>query len=320
MAQPWLTRTSNMVPIAYLDVLILVVTAAGIALSVRDVVRRRSWPRALGAIAARGVVWAAALYLCFLATWGLNYRRVPLAEKLDFDRARVSPDRARDLAMVAVDQVNTLYASAHAAMSDSVAGAIDGSLAAAFAQAQRDLGASRLTTPARPKTTMFDVYFQRAGVGGMTDPFFLETFVASDLLPIERPFIIAHEWSHLAGITDEGEANFVGWLTCLRGTPAQRYSGWMFLFSELSRAVRDDARTAVFSMLAAGPREDLRAIARRIQQHVSPRVSAASWRAYDKYLKANRVERGAESYAEVVKLVLGVRFDAAWVPQKRAPR
>jgi hypothetical protein len=43
----------------------------------------------------------------------------------------------------------------------------------------------------------------------MTDPFFLETLVASDVLPFERPFLVAHEWSHLAGIADEGEANFV---------------------------------------------------------------------------------------------------------------
>jgi len=51
----------------------------------------------------------------------------------------------------------------------------------------------------------------------MTDPYFLETLIASDLLPFERSFVAAHEWSHLAGIADEGEANLAGWLTCLRG-------------------------------------------------------------------------------------------------------
>ena len=37
----------------------------------------------------------------------------------------------------------------------------------------------------------------------------------------------------------------------------------------------------------------------------SPQVSAAGWRVYDQYLKANRVEAGAASYAQVVRLVLG---------------
>jgi hypothetical protein len=52
-------------------------------------------------------------------------------------------------------------------------------------------------------------------------------------------------------------------------------------------------------------------------RNVSPRISAAGWRVYDSYLKANRVEAGAASYAEVVRLVLGVRFDADWRPVRR---
>jgi hypothetical protein len=33
----------------------------------------------------------------------------------------------------------------------------------------------------------------------MTDPFLLETLLASNLLPFEVPAVIAHEWGHLAG-------------------------------------------------------------------------------------------------------------------------
>src|SRR4029077_11197527 len=124
-------------------------------------------------------------------------------------------------------------------------------------------------------------------------------------LPFERPFVVAHEWSHLAGFADEGEANFVGWLTCARaGAPAQ-YSGWLFMYGQLvgdlSRRDREDA----VSRLAAGPRADPRAVAARLTRDVRPQVSAAGWRVYDRYLKANRVEAGAASYAQVVRLVLG---------------
>ena len=64
----------------------------------------------------------------------------------------------------------------------------------------------------------------------------------------------------------------------------------------------------VAAALASGPRADLEAIRDRFARQVSPRVSAAGWRVYDSYLKANRVEAGAASYAEVVRLVLGVRL------------
>ena len=61
--------------------------------------------------------------------------------------------------------------------------------------------------------------------------------------------------------------------------------------------------------LAAGPRADLRAIRERYARDVNPRVADAGWRVYDSYLKANRVEAGAASYDEVVRLVLGLRVD-----------
>jgi hypothetical protein len=44
-------------------------------------------------------------------------------------------------------------------------------------------------------------------------------------------------------------------------------------------------------------------------------VSAAGWRVYDQYLKANTVQAGAASYADVVKLVLGTKFGDGWKPQ-----
>src|SRR5262249_28261732 len=161
------------------------------------------------------------------------------------------------------------------------------------------------------------LYFRRAGVDGMTDPFFLETLVAGELLPFEHPFVVAHEWSHLAGYVDEGEANFVGWLVCLRGAEPDQYSGWLVLYPHLLSSVRPADRAALAERLAPGPRADRRAIAARIQRHLDPRVSAAGWRVYDRYLKANRVEAGAASYAEVVRLALGVRFGPAWMPIRK---
>ena len=312
--QAVLTPLSNVVPIALLDVLVCGAVAVWIGLAVVDV-RRRGWVRAAGPIGVRTLAWSAALYLVFLATWGLNYRRVPLADKLQFDRTAVSVESARRTALVAVDRVNALYAAAHRVTPMSSA-AVSGSLAEGFERASRDLDLPSITV-ARPKRTLLDVYFQRAGVAGMTDPFLLETLVASDLLPVERPFVVAHEWSHLAGIANEGDANFVGWLACLRGSAADQYSGWLFLYDELARSVTARDRAALLSALADGPRADLRAIRERVARHVSPRVSAAGWRVYDSYLKANRVESGAASYAEVVRLVLGVKFGDDWTPLRR---
>ena len=56
---------------------------------------------------------ASGAYLAFLVTWGLNYRRVPLQDKLQFDRTRLSANAAVHLAEQSVAQVNALYDAAH---------------------------------------------------------------------------------------------------------------------------------------------------------------------------------------------------------------
>ena len=53
---------------------------------------------------------------------------------------------------------------------------------------------------------------------------------------------------------------------------------------------------------------------------MNPTLSAAGWRVYDRYLKANRVERGAQSYADVVRLVLGTRLGARLTPAAGSSR
>jgi len=316
--QTRLTPASNLVPFALIDALVIALVIGWLAALARDVARRSrtGWLQVLTNVVVRSVVLTSAMYLSFLFVWGLNYRRVPLTEKLQFDAAQVSPDAARLLAADAVNRVNALYDRAHAI--DAAGGeAIDHRLADAFADVQRDLGSSRPARPARPKHTLLDVYLRRAAVSGMTDPYFLETLVTGDLLSFEHPFVIAHEWAHLAGYADEGEANFVGWLTCLRSVEANQYSGWLFMYDELIPTLPPADRTELTGRLAAGPRADRRAIADRIRRHVNPRVSAAGWRVYDQYLKANRIEAGAASYATVVRLALGTRFGPAWMPLRR---
>jgi hypothetical protein len=306
-----ITAVSNLTPYALIDVLII----AGVAWFV--------WQIARGVGSARTIGWghstlfwlvrvfaaASVVYLVFLLMWGMNYRRLPLTEKVPFDPAAVSSEAAGALAIRAADEVNALYPVVQAAAPGSAS--IDESLAAAFASAQAAVGVALPARPARPKWSILDVYFKAAGVEGMTDPILLETLIASDLLPFERPFAIAHEWSHLAGFANEGEANFLGWLTCTKGSVTVQYSGWLFLYSQVFGALRSTDQASVAARLDPGPRADLRAIAERVQRNIKPAVADAGWRVYDRYLKANRVEAGTASYAEVIRLVLGIRIDPA---------
>jgi hypothetical protein len=297
-----LTTISNAIPFAVFDVLWIGAIAVTVVLVRRQVIAhgwRTGALRSLGGL----VRSAAVVYLVFLATWGLNYRRVSMFEKVRFDPDRITSASRLTLASWAEDEMNADYGRAHQAPES-----LD-DLRVAFNDALRAMGGPGIV-PGRPKPTLLGAYFHQASIAGMTDPFLLETLLAPDLLDVERPFVIAHEWAHLAGYADESEANFIAYLTCRRGDARARYSAAleMIFFTGLTR----DPKRA----LTLGPRIDMFTIRQRYA-HTSGMVRLAAKEGYDKYLKANRVERGIESYDAVVQLILGTEFDAHGNPRLR---
>lgn len=316
--QPFVTSTSSLLPIALLDVWI-VLAALGVAwtgwrlLRAPSGTRARNWARTLWHV----VVVASVVYIGFLACWGLNYRRLPITQGMDFDRSRVTAAEVEAAGLRAVAELNRLHQAAHLDLqSMPTLAAMRVRLAPAFAAAQRALGQQRLATPGRPKISMLSPFFRWATVDGMVNPLGLEVIVNPDVLPVEQPFVIAHEWGHLAGWARESEASYVAWLTCRSGDHAARYSGWLSLYWHLRHDVARDRLQAIDTRLGAGPRQDLAAIAARLRRG-QPMVQEASWRTYDQFLKANRVDTGVKNYGEVVTLILGTAADAEGRPRRR---
>jgi hypothetical protein len=306
--QTVLTSFSNLIPISFIDVSVGVLLTAGVTWLLWRA-RRDGWRRAARRAALALVSGAAALYLLFLLTWGLNYRRIPVERKLAYDPARVTREAAVAFGRVAVQRVNDGYGAAH---SDVAGPALEHAFFAALAAIGHD---ARVVT-GRPKHSLLSVYFRRAAIDGMTNPLFLDIVINPDVLPMERPEVLAHEWAHLAGYADEAEANFIAWLTCVRGDPMAQYSGWLSLYQHLWAALPREDRRALSASLAEGPRADLRAMAAR-HARASPLVQRAQRGVYDVYLRANRVEEGIARYSAVARLVLGSEFDAGWTPRLR---
>jgi uncharacterized protein DUF3810 len=301
-----LTTASNTIPIAWLDIAVACLLIAAIELVIsrtRSLGPKRALTRNL-MTAAGAAAW---LYLLFLVLWGLNYRRVPLEQKLDYEQSRLTRDAAIEFTNNAVVQVNAGHAAAHATAFAREA------LEASFADIQIALGATRLALPGVPKQSLLNYYFRRAAIDGMTDPYFLEIIVNPDVLEFERPFVIAHEWAHLAGYANEAEANFLAWLTCVRGSAPQQYSGWLAAYQHGMAAV-PRADRATIKPLDDGPRQDLQAIAARYAR-ASPLVQRAARNVYDEYLKANRISEGIASYDAAVRLMIGVRYKDRWTPR-----
>lgn len=317
--QRHLTSWSNRVPFAVSDLLLL----AALGVVAWELFRltcdraREGWMGPARRLAAKTTVAAAVVYLAFLATWGLNYQREPLRHRLDFSPARVTSEAAVRMARRTVGRLNDLHPRAHAQGWPEWE-ALDRLLGPAFERVQRQLADVSPAVPGLPKRSLAAGYLRRAGISGVTDPFVLEVIPDRSLLPFERPFVVAHEWAHLAGYADEAEANVIGWLVCLQGPPAAEYSGDLALLVDLVPTLGRDDRRAVIAALGPGPRRDLREMAARAAS-AWPWLQRPAWWVYDRYLRANRVEQGTRSYGAAVELLLGTRFQDGWVPALREP-
>lgn len=304
--QTWMTTVTNLLPLAVLDALIIGV----VALVVMRVGRLWRAARSRGVVSAgwegvrRVLRFAGVLTILFLATWGCNYRRLPLETALTGSRA-ITP--TVESLRHAVADANALAARLRPLVIDRVMDydELADQLREPMNDALRQLSRPPLRTAGRPKFSLIlTPYFTLAGVNGMLNPFALESIVHPDLLPFERPFVLAHEWGHLAGQADEAEASAVGWLACLKGPPPAAYSASLYLIMEAAAALPPGARRTAVSGLDPAVRADLRAIADRVQRQQHPAVQDAAQRAYNEFLKANRVEDGTASYGRALTLIL----------------
>jgi Protein of unknown function (DUF3810) len=312
------TPVSNLMPIAWLDVLSLA-AAAWLAWAWWRALRRDGTPRLprVAQTAAGTLFVAACCYLVFLALWGFNYRRVSMSARLALETDQPVTADVATLGRDVATRLNGLYAPAHNSGFRETTWR-NARLRAAFDEVQAHLVDGPPAVPGRLKHTLFGPFFRWTGVDGMINPFGLEVLANPDLLAFEQPFVAAHEWAHLAGYADESEANFVGWLTCVRADTASQYSGWLYLYWQVAGELPAVERAAMAKTLTAGPRDDLAAIAARLRRGDLPALRRASWMVYDSYLKANRVEAGVRSYGEVVTLILRARFEDGWRPLRRA--
>jgi hypothetical protein len=255
--------------------------------------------------------WAGALVFFFYVLWGFNYNRIGLEKQL---RLEVMP---LDLAAVKAEAEGTAraLANARALIPGATAAALDAGILPRDLEAvlrrslSRVLGDAGIPVPGRVRVRPLwpGGLLMRLSSTGFYFPYCGEGYIAGNLTAAEKPFVTAHEMVHAYGITDEGAANFLGFLVCQSsGEPAVRYSGllsyWEYVISELTRASRDEAKP-IAGRLPGGVRADIRA-ARENWDRNRGSFQAAAEAVYERYLRSQGVAEGIRSYDRFVSLVV----------------
>ena len=274
---------SGALSISWLDIWIVV----SIAILIYAVSRRR-WSLLFGFVAV--------FYLWFFWGWGLNYHRLPLAQRLNLQLDSVSPSDFERFVATAVKEINELQPVAASVPP------LDRETASALAVRRVDRviqeidGVAWEADTQVKRSVLGQIWYQSAGVDGMFNPFGHEPLVIAGPLPFELPFLMSHEIAHVRGVANEGEANLIALLATVNSDdPRFRYSGWLALWDYLQ---------VPSSRLDPGARADLKAAHDRVLAHQIRFVSRVQISLLDAHLKANAVPGGIRSYSDFVSMAI----------------
>jgi hypothetical protein len=311
---PVLQAITRPLPFALGDALL--VAFALLLLALWTIVLRRGGRRGVGPrvlrLLARTLALLAVVFLWFEAFWGLNYDRVPVNDKVIVRRSAVDTQRVDAYADHVLEMLDANVVAAHENPpgDDGVQAALQPPFEAAIAR----LGDQHPFGLPSVKPTIFNGMLGSTGDSGFMDPWTHEVNLYTGQLFFERPATFAHEWAHAAGFADESEANYVSVLTCINSPLAvARYSGWLLVWFNMPSDVRPKHH------VLAQVRADVEAIRARYRLQVRPAIARAQQAAYDRYLRANRVNAGIDSYRLFVRWMIGATYDENGLPLVNPP-
>jgi hypothetical protein len=251
----------------------------------------------------RALQFLALLYSLFYISWGYNYFRPGIEKRLNWK----NPPRDETFFHKVIDTLITETNKNYISFVSISYPKIDSLVEESYRKNAPGLGITYPNGTRRPKPMLFSSFFSKLGVSGYFGPFFNEIQLNRLNLPMDYPFVLAHEKAHQFGFTSESEANFVAFVICTRSEDQQvRYSGFQ---SVLLYFLRDASRMKdykeYFNKIDTTVINDFRMRQKYYQALEKKGFSKVQTKVNDVYLKANKVEKGVKNYNQVVSLVTG---------------
>ena len=267
------------------------------------------------------------VYAWFYIAWGLNYSQPNIYCRTGMEPVEVSEAKFREFAYRYADSINYLseerrVKSEETAFDDQRESQFNGMVDDGLKNRVRDavlkgyneIGAKEgINAPfnqhPHAKTMLFTPLSSMSGVTGSMGPFFCEFTLNGDIRPHDYPAIYAHEFAHLLGIANEGEANFYSYIVCTASSDkAVKFSGYYHIFFHVLRNVFDILGEKEGEKFLKYIRPEIIQLARSDRQYwISKRckaLDAAQDFIFDLYLRGNHVAEGRKSYSGVVALIL----------------
>ena len=162
-----------------------------------------------------------------------------------------------------------------------------------------------------PKQVWFNPLYSGVGVLGYMGPFFAESQLNEELLPVQLPFTYAHELSHLLGVSNEAEANYWAYRVCRSSKrPAVRYSAYFgllpYVLVNASSVLTEEEFREWIKTIRPEVVKDYEYKRMYWNERYSTLLGEVQNKIYNLFLKGNNIPSGRKNYAEVIGILLSL--------------
>ena len=244
---------------------------------------------ALNTIAMLGIV-----YCVFNILWGFNYLRQPFHQHAKIDLSIANQDHDYEkVAKKMVSILNELHECEFPTtqLPDEI---VDTAMQVAIKNIYPNP-----VTPPPTKYLLVNEFMNAAGISGIFLPFFMEPHINADLLPWERPFVMAHEKAHFHGFASETDANLIAYIACFSSPqPILRYSVVLRILLSLFSYLPTQKSLAFLQQLNSRTRKDIKDWQKRLRKNSEryKTFNTLSRKVNDTYLKMNSQQLGILAY------------------------
>lgn len=162
-----------------------------------------------------------------------------------------------------------------------------------------------------PKKPLLNGLYSGVGVLGFMGPFFGESQLNLDLTMVDYPSVMAHEFSHLMGVSNEAEANYWAFQACRNSSdPVIRYSAYQSIFVYVWNSATTLLEKDEFLEWRESVPEIVILHANADHEYWNPKriklIDTIQEYFYNLYLKGNGISSGTKNYSEVIGLLISI--------------
>ncbi len=247
------------------------------------------------------------VYLLFHVTWGLNYHRIPLNQKLEYDLNYTTEELATTTIAI-ITQINALHSSLtiHDTLPviiqyshDEINDLLESSDSFHLNNMLSETFFNRLYI----KHSFWSLALSYMGFAGYLNPMTLESQVNKRIPALSYMTTATHEMIHQMGIAPENEANFLSYrVTTQHPDPYIQYAGYLmglrYTIGEYFNHKPQLARK-LYREVHLGIKKNISEISQFWKKYQNP-FEKYFEKAYDQYLKAQGQREGIETYSQMV--------------------